>query len=281
MTSLRSDFRERFFYRGNAFAIGGYMNRPYKEIIETQASSVLPNIGGGAQAEVSDYRYRDLISFSSARSKVLGNVDERDGERIYNTLSTVTVENLNVADVVTADRVVARMVSERHEGQAELPMLPIGSYFSNLKIAGVPVELPTHDWLFKAATLQDISKHQETLANRDHQSLDGMGGPLKVPHLEGFDADGGNRSFEDHQVLTSLYSLPRRLPAGTQSGKTHRGEPLYPWGIHIEGFGTVYLGELMITRYSRRLTMIRLDMGSPEEGEASIVSTDGNGCTYP
>lgn len=281
MKSLRSDFEEKFFYRGSAFAIGGYMNRPYQEIIETQASSVLPNIGGGAEAEVSDYRYRDLISFSSARSKVLGNVDESDGGRTYNTLSTVTVENLNVADMVTADRVVARMVSERREGQPELPMLPIGSYFSNLRIAGVPIELITHEWLFGAATLQDINKQQHTVSHRDHQSSDGMGGPLKVPHLEGIHTDGGNRTFEDHQVMTSLYSLPRRLPAGTQSGKTQRGEPIYPWGIHIPGFGTVYLGELMITRFSRRLTMIRLDLGSPEDGEVSIVSTDGNGSTYP
>ncbi len=275
MNSLRSDLKERFFYRGNAFAIGGYMNRPHKEIIETQASSVLPNIGGGTRAEVADYRYRDLISFSSARSKTLGNMEERDGERIYNTLSTVTVENLNIADLITADRVVGRLVSERHEGQKELPMLPVGSYISNLRIAGEPVELPTHTVLFRAATVQEISEQ------RDNGALDGMGGALDIPRLEGVDPMGGGRRFEDHQVLTSLYSLPRRLPSGSQSGKTHMGEPLYPWGIHIRGFGTVYFGEFMITRYSRRLTMIRLDLGSPEDGEVSIVSTDGNGCTYP
>ena len=275
MMSLQSDLEERFLYRGNAFAIGGYMTRPYAETIETEASSILSMVGGSAQASVEDYRYRDLISFRSAHSKVVGNVDIVDGRRVYNTLATVSLEDLNIADLITADRVVARLVSEKPEGEPELPMLPVGSYITNLRIAGQPIRLREQEPIFDAPTLHHLAERGET-------GLQGITGEtLKVPHLPPSHVEGEGRHYEDHRVLTSLYRLPTDLPSGCSTGKTPDGAAIYPWGIHIQGFGTVYFGEMLITRFSRRLNMIRLKMGSPEEGEVILIGTEGNGTTYP
>lgn len=278
MRTSHADQEGRFLFRGSAFAIGGYMTRPYSEIIETQASSVLPMVGGGCEANVEDYNYRDLVSFSSAHSKVLGNVDVTpDGRRIYNTLATVTVENLNIADLITADRVVARLVSEKEAGQPELPMLPVGSYISNLQIAGFSVDLPPLLPIFEAPTSKEMSRALtgKGMSFRDFEEK------LELFQLSEKKETSSGHHFDDHRVLTSVYGRPKRLPPGCLQGHTTGDRKLYPWGIHIGGFGSVYFGEMFISRDSRRLSMIRLDLGSPEEGEILIVSTTGNGTTYP
>ena len=275
MSLERSDRETRFLFHGNAYAVGGNLIRPDGQIIETRGSVVLPQVGGGATATVEDYNFRDLISFRRARSKVLGNVEEKNGKRVFNTLATVALEDVNIADLVTADRVVARLVSERIEGEQELPMLPVGSSISNLRIAGEPVDLKEQTLLYRVPTLMQMSELRETGA------VDGLGSPLRIPRLGDGETVGGGRSYEEHRVLTSLYGTPSRLPAGCFAGKTPEGEALYPWAVHIQGFGTVYFGELLMTRHSRTLTMIRVRMGCPECGDVQLGSTQGNGSTYP
>jgi hypothetical protein len=79
--------------------------------------------------------------------------------------------------------------------------------------------------------------------------------------------------MDEQVVLTSLYDRPADLPAGCSADGA--------WGIAVPGFGIVYLGELLITQGSRRLTMIRVKMGSPEEGEVVAADVGGNGADYP
>lgn len=265
------DQDSRFLFRANAYLVGGYMARPYLETLETQGACVLPMVGGGGGAKVDEYAYRDLISFRRGESKVLGNVDHAYGKRVFNTLATASIEDLNIAGLITADRVVARLVSERSEAEDELPMLPVGSYIENLRIAGRPVELPPHDLLFNTRFMKDLD------VPRGSDLVDSTGDRLTVPRLDSKPLGNDRLLFQDTRVLTSLFSPPGDLPPGSRVG----GSGVYPWGIKIPGFGTVYFGEYLVSRFARRLTMVRVKMGSPEEGEVQLVSTEGNGCTYP
>jgi hypothetical protein len=51
--------------------------------------------------------------------------------------------------------------------------------------------------------------------------------------------------------------------------------------IQIDGFGTIYLGEVHIKQDARRISMMRLELGSPVGGSVTICGGDGNGSTYP
>jgi hypothetical protein len=260
----------RFLYRSSALALGGYVTRPAGESLEVQAASVLPMVGGLGKARVENFNYRDLISFRAANSTVAGNESGDEHALLYNTLATVTIEDLNICNIVTADRVVSRLVSEKYADEPELPIQPVGSYFTNLRIAGFPVDCKPNRILFEARTLPELKR----MGGDELPSFNGESLRLPEQWAETTRAENGPQTFTDHRSLTSLFRLPRELPAGCQCGDT-------PWSILIPGFGTVYLGEFLVTRYSRRLAMLRVKMGSPVKGEVTAGYTEGNGTTYP
>src|SRR5262245_42423569 len=149
---------QRFLYHGSALGVGGFITRPFTEIIPPQAGTVLPITGGHGSARIENFRYRDLVSFDAAYSTVSGDESpDAGGGRAFNSLVTVTIEGLNIRQVVTAKKVVARLVSRHVHGVSELPIHPVGSYFENLRIAGVQVDLQPHQVLFGCQTLGELA----------------------------------------------------------------------------------------------------------------------------
>ena len=49
----------------------------------------------------------------------------------------------------------------------------------------------------------------------------------------------------------------------------------------IPDFGRVFFGEMVITECSRRLTMVRCQLGSADGGELSAAEGEANGHTWP
>ncbi len=54
-----------------------------------------------------------------------------------------------------------------------------------------------------------------------------------------------------------------------------------PSEISIPNFGKIYLAELFITPSSRRISMIRIELGCPEEGGIEIGGSGANGVGWP
>ncbi len=50
--------------------------------------------------------------------------------------------------------------------------------------------------------------------------------------------------------------------------------------IQVASFGDIFLGEFVVSAGHRELTMIRLELHSPEEGEVAVASVEGNGSVY-
>jgi len=259
---------QRFLFQANAVALGGSITRPYQEVIETQASSCLPITGGTGRARVENFRHRDLVSFTSAHSSVTGDERKEGGRAVRRTLTTVTVEGLNVSNVVTADAVVARLVSDQTGSQSSMSLLPIGSYFVNLRIAGVPVQTSARDVLCRTgrpSLLRDASK----------QKAGDVPGHLSVFSEwkdPGLGEESSSAEYTEQRVLTYLFDLGD-LPPGCELRKDG--------GISVPGFGAVFVGEFFVTQFSRQLTMLRIEMGSPVGGTLLAAHVGGNGSTHP
>lgn len=260
----------RFLYHGSALAAGGTITRPYCENFESQAASVLPMVGGTGSAQVGAFTYRDVISFDGGWSQVAGNESGSEDAPVYNTLATAAVEGLNISGLLTADRVLARLVSEKPAEAPEVPIQPVGSSFTNLCVAGQPVHLEPNRSLFDCRTLPELKRE----GGDDLPSV--SGGKLLLPEYwqDGEAVKGEPDTFRDHRSMTSLFRLPDHLPPGCERGDT-------PWSIRVPGFGTFYFGEILLSRYARRLTMLRVKMGSPVAGEVNFAYSEGNGTTYP
>jgi hypothetical protein len=206
------------------------------------------------------------VRFDAAYTTVEGNVAETEKGPVYNTLASVTIEGLNVMDVVTADRVVARLVAEQRSAGADPVIRATGSHFENLRVAGKPLEVVSRRAVSEAGTVADMAPADDR-GVRVLTDLDGAQVTLpawdRAPH----------GPFTDALLLTSLFELP--VSAGV------RDAPGESRVLQVPGFGRVHLGEYLVTRFSRRLTMIRLELGSPVEGEIEFGSDEVNGHTYP
>ena len=235
-----------FAFRASAAALGGIFTRPFHEPVPVQAASMLASVGGYGSARVENFRFRELVSFRAAYTQVVGNEYTGDDGPERSTLVLSVVEGLNILDMVTADRIVGRLVSEtpRSDG-SELRWLPAGSYFVNLRIGGHLIEPQAH----------------KSLADR----------PALMAGRQAFRGDKGAATCDAVERL----------------GVARKADPvrfsMFGAGEHhytIAGFGEVFLGEYTVGRDYRRLTMLRVAMGSPVEGDLSVADLQGNGSPY-
>jgi len=127
-------------YHAEASALSGSLVLPLAHEIKPQSYVKLSEHGGYLSQRSENYRLEGVVSFGSAYTQVAGNLDTKPSHG-WNTLATAVIENLNVLDVVTCDRIVAQ-VSTDHPLAGYVPTVSfLGSRFENLRIAGHPVKL--------------------------------------------------------------------------------------------------------------------------------------------
>jgi hypothetical protein len=244
----------RFLYQAQAVGLSGQITLPFEELIEVQAASALPQTGGYSSSQADHFSYKQIVSFTSAKTQATGSYSAKD--KAYNTLVTATIEKFNVLGQVTADRVVAHLTSKHPESGGQPSIIPLGSYFENLRIAGCPIDVHLDVAAFtELATYDDIL--QRLQSDRDwHRQLLGEQRPVASPGE------------------SLLGSIVRQI-------HSHCSE-LKPEGcrIFVPHFGTVYLGEFLIQPYQRSLTMVRIDLGCAVEGHVAACIVSGNGQGY-
>ncbi len=253
--------KTRFLYHAEAVAATGHISLPFQETMPIQASAALPINGGHGSARAEKFRHRNIFSFESAESNVVGSYSELD--KAHGTLSHVTIEGLNILDVVTCDRIVVRLTSKHSGGGADPSFILLGTRFENLRIAGhkFDVDLAT-DLFSELSTWTKL----HTAYSKDKKVKSEIDKLILLPE-EG----GGFKSPSGTLGVT----LARNIDT-LQSGLTRRDH-----GIYVPHFGTVYIGEFFITRGARRLLMLHVDLGCSIEGCYGVGSTGGNGSGYP
>lgn len=252
-----------FWFRGNAVAFGGQITTPFTETLDACGATVLPPTGGFASASVGRFDYRDIVSFERASSTAAGSSSEHRGRRTYDTIVTVMIEGLNVLNMVTADRVVARMTSKHPEDTYDPEMRPVGSYFENLRIGGIPVE-PT--------------PRSDLMREGGYSSVMGKFSKEELPDLTMRDWQPGVLSpvFQDRRLLVPLFETTN------QDKLSECGiDASAPGRMYVPEFGMIYFGEYLVSRFSRRLTMLRIDLGCAVEGTMTFGSEETNGHPVP
>src|SRR5215469_12852988 len=96
----------QYFYGASAYGFAAELHRPTRHSIPSQATSVLGSDGGHGSARLRDF-HDGHLSVKDAHTEVGGSYDEHHG--IHTTFAYSSLEGVNVADVLTADRVVSRL----------------------------------------------------------------------------------------------------------------------------------------------------------------------------
>lgn len=253
-----------FHYHACAHAFSGHFTRPFEHQIDVQAASALPITGGHGQARVEDFQFREFLSFRKGATHVSGAPLQEDSKtRTHNTLVTASIEGLNLLDVVTADRIVARLYSKHREGEAEGSFNMIGSRFEGLRIADCDVDIKLDLELFeRIPTYGDAIKEFEKKGDFRRIAED---------------------PFKSGQTLKEIKPCGSILCSCVKEIKTTCPGviPVGHHGFHVPGFGTIFLGEVLIQHAQRTLTMIRYEIGSAVSGTGTAVQAFSDGRGYP
>ncbi len=277
-----------FFFHGQGVGLGGVITRPFQHLIDSKGAASLPITGGKATAafgkhlvpDVKDPKSADLpkvVSIEETLTEVQGTLDP---DNVYRTRVSTTVHGLNVRDRVTADLVVSKLLTEHYPGEDEPRISVEGSEIQNLKVDGVPVEVDFHLPLFEEHNTHGKFK-------RRYEEDANFRGQIRKQFLWGdVDGDGIPDFLEEQYKFTSAQkSLPESkgiVPCSVVKGvKGGKGFKAYNHVLVIPDFGKVFLGELLLMKYARRLTMMRFELGSPVAGKIAVCGSDGNGTGYP
>ena len=277
----------RFLYHAHGSAIGGTITQPFKADIASSSGTSLPIIGGFGCAKDGPYQLKDVISYESARTYVSG-IKTDDGA--YNSVVTCVVEGLNILHMITADAVIGRISSNHKDGE-QPEIIPLGSSFDNLKIAGQPVQVDlNHDVFTENPTHAALLSHHES--GKGNKGGAKSTNPPKARYHWGLNSEkvppglakgmlmepgaGWSKSKSNGVLHTSLVKQVR--PVGTSNSAE---ELPYAYAIYIPHVGNLYLAEVFSSADTKRLTMLRLELGSPFVGTVALASPVSNGSWYP
>lgn len=229
-----------FGYHGQALGLSASLTKPCCEVIPALASTSLSSTGGEGYSTVRGYDWKGLISFDEASAYTTGSMDHD----AYNTLATVTVKNLNVANMVHADLIVARVTSKHNPGDEEGHITFTGSMIRNLVIGGRHTNIILDDQPFvQNPTYAGFERNVNKCRAKEQRFHD-----------------------EKKQVLSS--SLATKV--GDQEG----------FRVTIPEFGTIYVAQVIIKPSYRRISMLRFQLGCPIAGVLEVAGAETNGTEY-
>jgi len=279
---------QTFFYHGQGVGLGGAVTRPFQHLIDAKGAASLPITGGKSTAsfgkhvvpDVKDPKSADLpkvVSIDETLTELQGTLDQ-DG--VHRTHVTTTVHGLNVRDRVTADLVVAKVLSEHFPNEEEPRISVKGSEIKNLKIDNVPVNVEFHHEIFEELNTHTKFKNrfdQDTNFRKQmrRQFLWGDSEPKEIPDF----------LQEQYKFTDAQKSVPESkgiVPCSVvKSVKGGNGFQTFNHVLVIPDFGKLFLGELLLQKYARRLTMMRFELGSPVGGQVTVAGADSNGVGWP
>ena len=267
-----------YHYHAWAHALSGHLTRPLDHGIEVQAGTTLPTTGGHHSSHVENFRFEHIVRFDAAYSEVSGGEKEEEDGLIRTSLATTVVEGLNILDVVTADRVVARVTSRHesrrkpkvkspeYESEPESHILTLGSRFENLRVAGFPIEVELHHELFlKLDTFEEVmnefAKNGEFWKMAHHPVAPGQS-PPKLP-----------KKIAAEGVVCC--SLVKQLEPAKCPGFVYHGH--YGHVLVVPEFGKIHMAEVLCEYGRKTLTMLRVELGSPHVGHMLAAQSGSNG----
>ena len=262
---------KRYIFHADATGVAGEIFHPFQELIPVQAASALPANGGFGSARAEMFRHREIVSFSAAYTEVMGRATEHD---VFETSAVSVVENFNLLDVVTCDRMVGRLTG-RHPGAGKLgsstpqetAILPTGSRFEGLRIGNTyfdrlevaPPFFCQPEHAYWSGLLSAVERDRGQLSRLTLPDDDGK--PVPLPET------GQKPEFLG-------FSLALAEP---QQG-FELGAPLR---FDIPHFGIVHLGEYFCDATSRRLIMLRAELGCTVQGWVIAGDPIIDGAPYP
>ena len=256
------ELKRRFIFNGHAIAIGGRIVRPEDVILDPKGSSALPVTGGRTSSSLKAMRFGKFVRFASAETLAEGLFDQTK-QVIALTHKRVREEELTTTTTVRAE-VNGLIVGD--EGLLQVKRIRGTLVSKSPSVA----EAETAIKLGNDTTIDGVAVGEHKLTIELNKTL-----------------------FQEHDTYSKLKkAAPGLIEArGTcygsivksirWRGKSYPGATIDDHTVHVPDFGRIYFGEILIKNDTRRLTMMRLELGSQAGGYGAAGEVEDNGGWYP
>jgi hypothetical protein len=246
---VSSDPRSPIKFHAGGTAFSASFKRPVAYEIPAQAEVYLPTVGGHGHSRVDNFDVPRLVRFKNADSHVSGSFSD---PTTATSEVTSSICGLNILNVITADRIIARLTSE-HKLDEEAEILALGSAFENLRIGGYEFKIKL--------------RHEIFLNNKTHEDLVKK---VASPKENGKIVPGQDKV----KLCTLVEEIITDFPGLSADDKKKHV-------VEIRHFGTIAFGEVLCMPGMKILTMLRFDLGCPDVGSGVVTEAVLNGPQYP
>lgn len=278
--------RRRFTFHGDAAAFGGHIARPKNVVIEAPGGSALTVSGGRCTARIPRTQFDEFFSVDSATTFAEGLFDDAKAfEEFTNhrvpehALTASTHVRAEVLGLVVGQKPRLTIKRLRAELQARSPQ---GSGQPAIRVAkeaavdGVVIDGHRLVVQLNAAPFQRFDTHAKLLVAADDPAFVKQYGDalFMTTGLDGEPAPAASGRLIESSSGTVYATIVKSI---RWEGDPFPGAQIDRNVVVIPDFGRLYFGELLISGHSRRLTMLRLVLGSPLGGNVAVADVQDNG----
>jgi len=218
------------------------------------------------------------VSFQSAHTSAHGDYENAAhgvattrgkpfDEAATKTSVSARVRGMNILGRVSIADLNLYMESRTGPGMAQPSIRLKGNRIDGVKIDGAKLKITLAETVFnKHDTKEKLTKAFSALPAR-HKSL------FLPCHVDKDEVT----SYPDGQG-TAKCTIVQKI---AWDGKPHPEAEIYGHVVRIPNFGKIYFGEMFITHDSRRLTLVRFQLGSGDGGEVTGGDGQTNGNPFP
>jgi hypothetical protein len=278
------DNKRRFIFRANAAAFGGHLVRPKDIVLEAPGASSLTVSGGRSVARIPATRFDDYFSVESASTFAEGLYEDPKQflEFTYHrveedTLAAVTHVISEVNGFVMGRK--PRLTIKRMKADLRARS-PLGSGQAAIRVGDVALEGIDIDGYrlvveLDTAPFQRFDTHAKLLVAADDPAFVKASGDslfMKTARNGESNPPPAGRLIEYGGTIYATIVKSIRW-----DGPPFPGSTIEYNKVVLPDFGRAYFGELLVSPHSRRLTMVRLALGSNGGGSAAGSDAQDNG----
>jgi hypothetical protein len=245
-----------------------------------QGCSSLPVTGGLSESNLGPQKLDKWVSFEAVSTSAHGDyvdaaagVATTRGEVPFDAVPTETRVKSDVRGLVILGR-----VHVAHAAVGLTSRSPVGQQQPVIRLEGNILEGVRIDDARLCITLAEEfyceCDTKDKLAKRHAAGLPPQHARLFLPAVSG----GGVVTDFPEAKGTVKCTIVQEI---CWDGAPHPTATIHGHVVHVPNFGKIYFGELFITGESRRLTMVRFQLGSDDGGEVTAAEGETNGSIWP
>jgi hypothetical protein len=270
----------RHVFRGHSAGVSAHIRRPEKQLLPVQGCSALPVTGGSHESKVEAKQHNKYVSHGPIATSAYGDyVDAGDG--VATTLGTVAfdavptetrvtaiVQDLSILGRVHVGLAAMGLISRSADGTGQPVIRPDGCRLDDVRIDDSRLKITLAEDFYRECDTLDKLAEKHAAGLEPHHAAMFLPADSKAAKVTGFPVANG----------TVRSTIVQKIE---WDGAPHRTAEIHGHVVVVPDFGNIYFGEMFIAAHSRRLTMVRFQLGSPDGGEVVAVDGETNPGTWP